>query len=43
MMGKTPQQNRVCSPTPKPGARKGGVLELAFSQTAGVPTLAHQE
>ncbi|MBD0395851.1 MAG: hypothetical protein ICV52_18930, partial [Microcoleus sp. C1-bin4] len=43
MMGKTPQHTRVCSPTRKAGARKAGVLELAFSQTAGVPTLAHHE
>jgi len=43
MMGETPQQNRVCSLTPKAGARKGGLLELAFRQAAGWPTLANHK
>ncbi|WP_445176991.1 hypothetical protein [Microcoleus sp.] len=43
MMGKTPQHTRVCSPTRKAGAQKAGVLELAFSHAAGLPTLAHHE
>ncbi|MEG4342547.1 hypothetical protein QUB70_04555 [Microcoleus sp. A003_D6] len=43
MMGKTPQHNRVCSPTRKAGARKAGVLYLAFRQLAGLPTLADRE
>ncbi|UNU25090.1 hypothetical protein D0A37_15800 [Microcoleus vaginatus HSN003] len=42
-MGKTPHQNRVCLPTRIAGARKAGVLELAFRQAAGWPTLANHE
>lgn len=43
MMGKTPHQNRVCSPSQKADAGKGGVLELAFRQEAGWPTLANHK
>ncbi|UNU20496.1 hypothetical protein D0A34_17865 [Microcoleus vaginatus PCC 9802] len=42
-MGKTPQQNRVCSPSRKADARKAGVLGLAFRQEAGWPTLANHK
>lgn len=30
MMGKTPQHNKVGSPTPKAGTRKAGVLDIPY-------------